>query len=145
MEQDVYSMFIYLFISWQSWTWFLLCVSSLYKEIMYFRRGLNDFFLLLFFRVYVVFNNRNWLSNKSYNKCITGWFLPCEQGFLSCTAFSFQEVVRIASQSFFFVLFLYAPFLLGHIKQTNFVTDKRHEWLQGARKVSFTAYHSGKL
>ena len=81
MEQDIYSNFLVKV------TWFLVCISSLNQEIMYSKYGLNDFFLLLFFRV--VFNNINWLSNKSYNKCSTGWFLPCEQEFLSCTAFSF--------------------------------------------------------
>jgi len=65
MEQDIYTNFL------DKVTWFLVCISSLYKEIMYFRHGVNDFFLLLLFRVYVAFNNINWLSNKSYNKCST--------------------------------------------------------------------------
>ena len=63
MEQDIYSNFL------DKVTRFLVCISSLYKEIMDFRYALNDFFLMLFFRV--VFNDINWLSNKSYNKCST--------------------------------------------------------------------------
>ena len=72
MGQDIYSNFL------DKVTWFLVCISSLYKGIMYFRLGLNDILLLLFFRVYVVFNNINWLSNKSYNKInvVLGGFYP---------------------------------------------------------------------
>ena len=51
MEQDIYSNFL------DKVTRFLVCISSLYKEIMDFRHALNDFFLLLFFRV--VFNDIN--------------------------------------------------------------------------------------
>ena len=58
-----------------------------------------------------------------------GISLPCEQSFLSRMAFSVYEVVRVACQSHGW--FVYAPFLLGRIKQTNYATGKPRERLTG--------------
>ena len=48
--------------------------------------------------------------------------LKLNQKFLSCMAFIVYEVIRVACLSRGW--FAYATFPLGHLKQTNYVTDK---------------------
>ena len=63
--------------------------------------------------------------NRRYTKGVPFWikmvykWVPCEQRFLSCMAFTVYEIVRVACQSRSW--FVYA----AGCKQTNYATDKR--------------------